>query len=53
MHCIEFIKIKTIFLDSESEAFMVKCAESGCRLMVQAACVLGQRDDLTGFGSRP
>lgn len=53
MLCIEFIKIKTIFLDSESEAFMVKCAESGCRLIAWTVCTLSQCDDLTVFGSRP
>lgn len=52
--CIEFIKIKNISQDSESEVFMVKCAESGRRLIVQTECSLKVKcNDLTVFGSLP
>ena len=52
--CLEFIKIKNISRDSESEIFMVKCAESECRLIAWTECSLKVKcDDLTVFGSLP
>lgn len=52
--CIEFIKIKNISRDSESEVFTVKCAESECRLIAWTECSLKVKcDDLTVFGSLP
>lgn len=54
MFCIEFIKIKNISRDRESEVFMVKCAESECRLIAWTECSLKVKcDDLTAFGSLP